>query len=232
MLSILRSNERGHLDHGWLNTFHTFSFGEYRNPERMGFGPLRVINDDIVAPARGFAEHPHRNMEIISYVVSGTLRHADSTGAKEDITPGVVQRMSAGSGIRHSEVNPSPHEPVRLIQIWITPEREGVEPRHESRAFPIHEQPGRLHLLASPDGAEGSLEIHQDARVFGGVLRDGESVEPTLPPGRRGWVQVVRGRVRLNGETLDRGDAAAITDLEVVTILAASEAELLWFDLP
>lgn len=232
MLNILRSEERGHLDHGWLNTYHTFSFGAYHNPERMGFGPLRVINDDIVAPARGFAEHPHRNMEIISYVVSGALRHADSTGAREDITPGVIQRMSAGSGIRHSEVNPSAREPVRLIQIWITPEQQGVEPRHESRPFPIHEQPGRLHLLASPDGEDRSLDIHQDARVWAGLLREGDRVEPPLAPGRRAWVQVVRGQVSVNAETLGQGDAAAITDEDAVAIEATSEAEVLWFDLP
>lgn len=230
MITILRSSDRGHFDHGWLSTYHTFSFGDYHNPERMGFGPLRVINDDIVAPARGFSEHPHRNMEIVSYVVSGTLRHADSTGGRDDITPGVVQRMSAGSGIRHSEVNPSAREPVRLLQIWITPGVHNAQPRHESRAFPIHDQPGRLHLIASPDGAEGSLDIHQDARMWGGALREGDRVETGLAPGRRGWVQIARGSAEVNGELLSEGDAAAVTGETSISIRATTGAEVLVFD--
>ena len=232
MITTIRSDERGHLDHGWLNTFHTFSFGTYDNPERRSFGPLRVINDDIVAPARGFAEHPHRDMEIISYVVSGTLRHTDSTGAREDITPGVVQRMSAGSGIRHSEVNPSADTPVRLLQIWIKPDHRGAEPRHESRAFPVREQPGRLHLIASPDGADGSLDIHQDARLWAGVFRAGESAETPLGDGRRGWVQVVRGELVVNGTALGEGDGAALTDETEIRIESRSDSEALVFDLP
>ncbi len=231
MIKITRSDDRGYFDHRWLKTYHTFSFGEFHDPERMGFGPLRVINDDVVAPGRGFAEHPHRDMEIISYVVSGTLRHADSTGAREDITPGAIQRMSAGSGIRHSEVNPSGREPVRLLQVWITPERLGVEPRHETRTFPVHDQPGRLHLLASPDGQGGSLDIHQDARMHAGVLGAGDSVGLDLAPGRRAWVQIVRGGASVNGEALAEGDGAAITDETRVDIHTDNGAEVLVFDL-
>ncbi len=231
MLTVIRSNERGHADHGWLDTHHTFSFGQYHNPERMGFESLRVINDDTVAPARGFSEHPHRDMEIISYVISGTLRHADSTGAKEDITPGVVQRMSAGSGIRHSEVNPSPDEAVRLLQVWILPEARGLAPRHESRRFPIHDEPGRLHLIVSPGGADGSMDIHQDVRMLAGILRSGESATVELKPGRRAWVQVARGELIVNGEVLGKGDAAALTDEASVSIESTTQSEVLVFDL-
>ncbi len=231
MITITRSDERGHIDNRWLDTRHTFSFGQYHNPERMGFGALRVINDDVVAPGRGFAEHPHRDMEIISYVVSGALRHADSTGAREDITPGAIQRMSAGSGIRHSEANPSHTEPVRLIQVWIEPDTLGVTPRHETRRFPIHDEPGRLHLIASPDAADGSLAIHQDARMLAGVLNPGDSAGLELAPGRRAWVQIVRGGARVNGETLAEGDAAAITDDASLAIDADTECEVLVFEL-
>ncbi|MEZ6242560.1 MAG: pirin family protein [Phycisphaerales bacterium] len=231
MITITRSNDRGRFDHGWLDTRHTFSFGDYYNPDRMGFGALRVINDDLVAPGRGFAEHPHRDMEIISYVVSGTLRHSDSTGSREDITPGAIQRMSAGSGIRHAEANPSHSEPVRLIQIWIVPDTKGVQPRHEVRKFPIHQEPGRLHLIASPDGENGSLDIHQDARMLAGVFHAGDSTQLDLEPGRRAWVQIVGGEAEVNGQRLVEGDAAAVTDESGVTIDAKGESEVLVFDL-
>lgn len=231
MIVTIRSDERGHMDHGWLDTRHTFSFGRYHNPEMMGFGALRVINDDVVAPGRGFAEHPHHDMEIISYVVAGTLRHADSTGAREDITPGVIQRMSAGSGIRHSEANPSHREPVRLIQIWIEPDQAGVTPRHESRAFPIHDEPGRLHLIVSPDGAAGSLDIHQDARMYAGLLHKGDGASVSVGEGRRAWVQVARGVIRVNGQKLGEGDGVALTDETSIAISADSESEVIVFDL-
>lgn len=231
MITVRRSEERGHADHGWLNARHTFSFGDYRDPAHRGFSVLRVINEDVVAPRRGFAEHPHRDMEILTYPLAGTLRHADSLGNLEDIRHGSVQAMTAGSGILHSESNPH-DEPVHLLQIWIRPRETGLTPSHASRAFPIAERPDRLHLIASPDGADGSLVIQQDARLHAGILRAGHRETVTLAPGRAAWLQVARGAVTLNGEPLRAGDGAGVTDETALELHATDDSEVLLFDLP
>ena len=230
MLTVRRANDRGHFDHGWLNTSHTFSFGQYHDPAHMGFGPLRVINEDRVQPHKGFGEHGHRDMEIISYVLAGTLEHGDSLGSKGTLHHGDVQVMSAGSGIRHYEKNGSGEE-AHFYQIWIEPNAEGVTPRYDQKRFPIADEPGRLHLIASPDGADGSLPIHQDARMLAGLLGKGQEVSVDLPEGRRAWVQIARGTVRVNGERLDAGDGAAVQGEPEVTITASGDAEVLVFDL-
>jgi len=232
MLAVRNSNERGHADHGWLDARHSFSFGSYHDAAHNSFRALRVINEDVIAPGRGFPDHPHRDMEIITYVLSGALRHADSTGSREDIVPGVVQRMSAGSGIMHSEANPSKDEPVHLIQIWIKPDRRGAEPRHESRAFPIHEHEGRLHLIASPDGRDGSLPIYQDASVRAGVLNVGDRVTVEIGHSRHAWVQIARGSVTVNDRRVGGGDGVGVSDESHLTVEGLDDAsELLVFDL-
>jgi redox-sensitive bicupin YhaK (pirin superfamily) len=230
MITVRKSNDRGHIDHGWLNTWHTFSFGDYHDAEHTGFRTLRVINEDIVAARTGFAEHPHRDMEIITYPLSGALRHGDSLGHQEDIGHGTIQMMTAGSGIRHSESNPHA-EPVHLLQIWIRPDARGHEPRHESRAFPIAEQTDRLHQLASPDGADGSLIIHQDARLYAGVFSRGSTQTFALGTGRHAWIQVARGALTVNGTTLTAGDGAAISDETNLDLRFTDDAEILLFDL-
>jgi redox-sensitive bicupin YhaK (pirin superfamily) len=231
MLTIRRSADRGFFDHGWLKTHHSFSFGRYIDRAHMGFRTLRVINEDIVAPSMGFGEHGHEDMEILTYPLSGAVRHRDSLGHQEDITHGMVQRMTAGSGIRHSEFNPSRTEPTHMLQIWITPREGALAPAHESRRFPIAEQPGRLHLLASPDGAEGSLAIQQDARMLAGVFAKGDAATLPLAPGRHAWVQVAWGSVRVNGQPLSAGDGAAISDEEAVELAFDGDGEVLVFDL-
>ncbi|GJM18943.1 MAG: pirin family protein [Phycisphaeraceae bacterium] len=231
MMRIRRAHERGTFDHGWLKSAHTFSFGHYQDPEHMGFRALRVINDDIVGPGEGFGEHPHRDMEIITYPLSGAVRHRDSLGNEEDITHGMIQRMTAGRGIRHSEFNPSPDEPTHLLQMWILPDATGHQPEHESKTFPISEETGRLHLLASGDGRDGSLRIHQDADLHAGVLGAGDRVALPLRPGRHAWVHVARGSVVVNGEPLAPGDGAAITDEPSVVIATDDSGEVLVFDL-
>jgi len=228
MIRVRKSDERGHFDHGWLNTYHTFSFADYHDPDFMGFRDLRVINEDRVAPSQGFGTHGHRDMEIISYVLEGELGHADSMGTGSVIRPGEVQRMSAGTGVRHSEKNAS-DQPVHFLQIWILPERHGITPGYEQKAFPSSERDSRLRLVASRDGREGSLTIHQDVDLYTTTLHGGASVSFDFRPDRYGWVQVARGSVSLNGQALVAGDGAAIEKESHVTI--AGDGEVLLFDL-
>ncbi|MBX3382720.1 MAG: pirin family protein [Phycisphaeraceae bacterium] len=234
MITLRRSEERGSFDFGWLKTSHTFSFGHYRDPEWMGFGPLRVINEDFVAPGQGFGAHPHSDMEIITYVVSGALAHRDSLGHQQSVTPGEVQRMSAGSGIEHSEFNPSNAEPVHLLQIWIRPEKRGEPPSYEQKRFDSAHTRGRLGVLASPDAREGSVRIGQDALMLGAHLAPGETARHTIGPGRRAWVQVVKGDVTLRGgERLRAGDGAGLANEDGFDLAAGGDgAEVLVFDLP
>lgn len=227
---VRKSAERGHIDHGWLDARHTFSFGQYSDPHWMGFRSLRVINEDVIAARMGFGEHPHRDMEIITYPISGAVRHRDSLGHEEDITPGMIQHMSAGSGIRHSEFNPL-DEKTHLLQIWIEPRERGIEPGHASRSFPIHDERGVLHLLASHDGEGESLRIETDARVFAGTFDAGARVEHTLREFRHAWVQVVRGELRVNGVELAAGDGLALSEIGALEIGFDSESEFLIFEL-
>jgi redox-sensitive bicupin YhaK (pirin superfamily) len=232
MLSIRRSNERGHAQHGWLDSFHSFSFADYHDPAHMGFGPLRVINEDRVRPARGFGTHGHRDMEIISYVLEGALAHQDSIGNGSVIRPGDVQRMSAGTGVMHSEFNASDSEGVHFLQIWIEPSRRGIAPGYEEKRFDEDSKRGRLRLVASPDGAQGSVTIHQDARLYASLLDGADRVEHELAPGRRAYVHVVRGELEANGEKLAAGDALKVSGENRVTLERARDAEVLLFDLP
>jgi redox-sensitive bicupin YhaK (pirin superfamily) len=229
---IRRSNDRGFADHGWLKSFHTFSFADYFDPEHVEFGPLRVINEDRVQAGAGFGTHSHRDMEIISYVLAGELAHKDSMGNGSTIKPGDVQRMSAGSGVRHSEFNPSSSEPVHFLQIWIQPAERNIEPSYEEKRFAPEEKRGRLRLIASPDRADGSLLIHQDARVYAGLFTGDEHAQLTVRPGRRIYLHVARGSVTANGAALAAGDALRITDGALLTLSDAREAEVLVFDLP
>jgi quercetin 2,3-dioxygenase len=230
MIRIRRAEERGHFDHGWLDTSHTFSFGDYHDPAHMGFRSLRVINEDRVRPGRGFPTHGHRDMEIITYVVAGALEHRDSMGNGSVIRPGDVQRMSAGTGVTHSEFNQSKTEPVHFLQIWILPARPGQPPGYEQKSFPACD--GRLQLVASPDGRDGSVTVHQDARVLLTNLGAGVAVEHRLAPGRHAWVQVVSGGVYANDQALDAGDGAALSDEPAVTLVAREEGtQALVFDL-
>jgi redox-sensitive bicupin YhaK (pirin superfamily) len=231
MLSVRRAADRGHANHGWLDTRFTFSFADYHDPRHMGFRSLRVINDDRVRGGAGFPPHPHRDMEILTYVLDGALEHRDSMGSGAVMRPHEVQRMSAGTGVLHSEFNPSEDEPLRLLQIWILPERRGITPGYEQKAFPPAEKQGRLRLVASPDAAEGSVTIHQDARVYASLLAPGERVEHALLPGRGAWLQVARGRIRVNGSELAEGDGAAIEDEPRLAIEGVEAAEFLLFDL-
>ena len=231
MLNIRKSDERGPTNIGWLNSKHTFSFGQYYDPAHMGFGPLRVINEDRVIPGAGFGTHGHSDMEIISYVLDGALEHKDSIGTGSVIRPGDVQRMSAGSGIHHSEFNHSKADPVHFLQIWIVPERGGLEPSYEQRAFTDAEKRGRLRLVGSPDGRDGSVIIHQDVDLYAGLFDDGESARLSLRRGRKAWVQVARGDVVVNGEPLTAGDGVAITDVETLDIEGRQDAEVLVFDM-
>jgi quercetin 2,3-dioxygenase len=232
MNTLRRSHERGYANHGWLDSYHSFSFADYFDPKHVEFGPLRVINEDRVAPGEGFGTHPHRDMEIISYVLSGELAHKDSMGNGSVIRPGDVQRMSAGSGIRHSEFNPSNTEAVHFLQIWIQPNAEGIEPSYEEKHFSDSEKQGRLRLIASPDGADGSVLIHQDAAVYVGRFDGSEQAQLELKPGRRSYVHVVRGEVRVNTIALSAGDALKVTDATKVSIDGGRAAEVLVFDLP
>jgi quercetin 2,3-dioxygenase len=232
MLTVRKSQERGHANHGWLDTWHTFSFADYHDPREMGYGPLRVINDDTVEAGAGFGTHGHRDMEIITYVLEGALEHKDSMGNGSVIRPGDVQRMSAGSGVTHSEFNPSRDERVHLLQIWIEPDRKGVRPSYEEKHFPADERRGRLRLIASPDGREGSVAIHQRAFVHAAILGTNDAVTHELDEKRRAYVHVARGRVSVNGERLESGDGAKISGVEKVVLDEAQNAELLLFDLP
>ncbi len=232
MITLRKAAERGHANHGWLDTYHTFSFASYRDPQHVHFRALRVMNEDVVAPGQGFGTHPHENMEIVTYVLEGALEHRDSMGNGEVLRPGEFQRMSAGTGITHSEFNPSAAEPVHLYQIWLFPERNGIEPSYEQKRFDEAERQNRLRLVASPDAAEGSLTIHQDARIYLASLEAGKRVAHALAPGRYAWLQVLRGAVALNGEQLDTSDGAAVSDETLLAISATENAEVMLFDLP
>jgi redox-sensitive bicupin YhaK (pirin superfamily) len=231
MIRVRRGPDRGHFDHGWLDTYHTFSFADYYDPAQMGFRALRVMNEDRVGPGMGFGMHGHRDMEILTYVLEGALEHRDSMGNGEVLRPGEFQRMSAGTGIRHSEFNPSAAEPVHLYQIWLLPRRSGIAPSYEQKAFPEAEKRGRWRLVASPDGADGSLSIYQDARVYLAALAPGESVRHDLTAGRHAWLQVLRGRVNINGTALQAGDGLAASDERSLTIAGEETAEVMLFDL-
>jgi redox-sensitive bicupin YhaK (pirin superfamily) len=231
MITIRRSDERGGGDFGWLNTHFTFSFDQYYDPRFMGFRSLRVMNEDWVQPGQGFPLHPHRDMEVITYVLEGALEHKDSLGTGAVIRPGDGQRMSAGRGIRHSEANPSKTDPVHLLQIWITPDRTGHEPGYEQKTFPEAEKRGRLRLIASPDGKDGSVTIHQDAKLYVSLLAPGQEVKHELDKGRYAWLQVAKGAVELNGKPLDQGDGAAVSEEQKLTIKGTKDAEVLLFDL-
>jgi redox-sensitive bicupin YhaK (pirin superfamily) len=231
MIAVRKSQERGHANHGWLDTYHTFSFAGYRDPRHMGFRALRVMNEDRVAPGQGFGTHPHHDMEIVTYVLEGALEHQDSMGNGEVLRPGEFQRMSAGTGITHSEFNPSSTQPVHLYQIWLLPDRKGIEPSYEQKQFPDAELTGRWRVVASPDARDGSLAIHQDAHVYLAKLeRDGQLAHE-LSPGRHAWLQVLRGTVSLNGTPLQTSDGAAVSDERHLEIAATSDAELMLFDL-
>src|SRR5882757_4607818 len=232
MIAVRHREERGVANFGWLDSRHTFSFGEYHDPRHMGFGPLRVINEDRVEPGRGFDTHGHRDMEIISYVLEGALEHKDSIGTGSVIRPGDVQVMSAGTGIRHSEFNHSKQEPVHFLQIWVLPDRQGIAPRYDQKTFPDAEKRGRLRLVGSPDGRDGSIVIHQDAQIHDGLLRNGHTVTHPLKPGRKSWVQVVRGAVEVNRQAAVAGDGVAVENEAVLTVAALDDAEILLFDLP
>ena len=231
MIRIRPAEARGHANHGWLDTYHSFSFANYYDPKHMGFRALRVINEDRVAGGQGFGSHPHKDMEIISYVLEGALAHKDSTGTGEVIRPGDVQRMSAGSGVVHSEFNASKDSVVHFLQIWIVPDTRGIPPSYEQKAFSDEEKRGKLRLIASPDGAGGSLTIHADARVYAGTFAAGESGEHELAEGRNAWVQVARGKVRVGGQALDAGDGLAISGERRVRVEGASGGEVIVFDL-
>lgn len=231
MIKVRRSAERGHFNHGWLDTYHTFSFGRYVDRGFMGFRALRVINEDVVAPGAGFGEHPHDNMEIVTYVLSGTLAHKDSTGGVGTLRHGEVQRMTAGAGLTHSEFNGSKTEPVHLLQVWLLPESDGLEASYEQKAFPPEHFRDRLGLVVARDGKEGALRIRQDVRLYASVLTAGERVDLSLSPGRHAWVQVASGAVTVNGTALSAGDGAAASDERALRIEGVSTSEFLVFDL-
>ncbi len=231
MLAIRHAEERGLADFGWLNSRHTFSFGHYYDPRFMGFGPLRVINEDRVQPGQGFDTHGHSDMEIISYVLDGALEHKDSMGTGSVIRPGDVQRMSAGTGVRHSEFNASDSDPVHFLQIWILPEEKGLLPSYEQRTFAAEEKNGKLCLVGSRDGREGSVTIHQDVDLYAALLEDGVTVTHEFADGRKGWVQLARGSVAMNGSQLYPGDGVAVDGHLVITLAGSSDAEVLLFDM-
>jgi quercetin 2,3-dioxygenase len=225
------ANERGHSDLGWLDSRHTFSFAEYYDPRYMGFRALRVINEDRVKPGYGFGTHPHRDMEIISYVLEGALGHQDNMGNGSVIRPGDVQRMSAGTGVLHSEMNPSKNEPVHFLQIWLMPGERGITPSYEEKRFEAAEKQGRLRLVAAPDAREGAVAIHQDVNLYAGMFNAGEGTRFEMRPGRHAWLQVLRGAVTLNGNSLNQGDGAAVSDEPALDLAATANAEVLVFDL-
>ncbi|MGH8231294.1 MAG: pirin family protein [Steroidobacteraceae bacterium] len=232
MQELRRSDERGFVDRGWLKSFHTFSFADYFDPRHVEYGPLRVINEDRVQPGAGFGTHGHRDMEILSYVLSGALEHQDSLGNGSIIRPGDVQRMSAGRGVQHSEYNASNTEPVHFLQIWITPQRRGLEPSYEQRHFASAERRGRLRLIASPDRADDSVLLQQDARVHAGLFDAGESASLYIRPGRRAYVHLARGELQAEGAVLAAGDALKLTDTTTLRLANGRDAEVLVFDLP
>jgi redox-sensitive bicupin YhaK (pirin superfamily) len=230
MITIRAASERGHTDIGWLDSKHTFSFGDYYDPEHVGFRALRVINDDRVAAGQGFGTHPHRDMEIVSYVLEGELAHGDTMGTKSIIKPGEVQRMSAGTGVLHSEFNASKDQPVHFLQIWLLPSSRGIQPSYEQKTIDPASVRGKLRLIASPQGGDGAITVHQDARIYAGRFGAGEKDSLTLPAGRHAWVHVARGKVTVNGKTLGEGDGAALTDERAVEI-GGGDGEVLVFDL-
>jgi len=232
MQEIRRAKDRGYADHGWLKSYHSFSFADYFDPQHVEFGPLRVINEDRVAPGQGFGTHGHRDMEIISYVLEGALAHKDSTGSTSTIRPGDVQRMSAGRGVQHSEFNPSASEGVHFLQIWIQPNVRSIPPSYEEKRFSEEDKRGRLRLIASPDQADGSVLIHQDARVYAGLFDGDERAGLDIGAGRRGYVHVARGAVTVNGIVLQAGDALKMSGGNTLSIMHGRDAELLAFDLP
>ena len=231
MWTLRRAEDRGQADHGWLFAQHSFSFDGYQDPAHMGHGPLRVINEDRIAPGRGFGMHGHRDMEILTYVLEGALAHKDSLGHGTTIRPGDVQRMSAGTGILHSEINPSLYDELHLLQIWILPSRQGIAPGYEQKHFGAADKRGRLCLVASSDGREGSVTLHADARIHAGLFDGGESAELALAPGRKAYVQVARGSIMALGQALQQGDALKLEDEPVLTLAQGREAEVLVFDL-
>lgn len=231
MITVRKAEDRGHADHGWLETNHTFSFASYREPQHMGFRSLRVMNEDRVAPGKGFGTHAHDNMEIISYVLSGALEHKDSMGNGEVLRPGEFQRISAGSGITHSEFNPSSEDPAHFYQIWLVPNVRDIAPSYQQREFGEGEKLNRLRLVASPDGDDGSLSIHTDAKVYLSTLAAGAEVGFDLQPGRHGWLQVLCGSIAVSGNQLSTSDGAAITKEDSVSIVASEDAEIMLFDL-
>jgi redox-sensitive bicupin YhaK (pirin superfamily) len=231
MITLRRSRERGHFNHGWLNTFHTFSFDQYYDPRFMNFRTLRVINEDFVAAGRGFPMHAHRDMEIITYILEGALQHEDSMGNGSMIRPGDVQRMSAGTGVRHSEKNPSSDEAVHLLQIWILPDTLDLEPGYEQKAFTEDERRGRLRLIASNDGRDGSVTVRQDVSLFASIFGEGQSVNYAMNEARYGWIQVARGTVTVNGQRTEQGDGAIAMGESSLEIVADQPSEILFFDL-
>lgn len=231
MIKVRKANERGHARHGWLDSHHTFSFADYYDPAHMGFRALRVINEDRVVGGEGFDRHSHRDMEIISYVLEGALEHRDSMGTGAVIRPDDVQRMTAGTGVTHSEFNASPSDPVHFLQIWILPDRRGIAPGYEQKTFGREDKAGRLRLVASREGSDGSVTIHADARLYAGLFDAGQTAEHALAPGRHAWVHVVRGKARVNGVDLGAGDAVALSEERHVRIEGVDASELLVFDL-
>ena len=231
MITIRKAEERGHFDFGWLNTYHTFSFDQYHDPNHMGFRSLRVINKDIVQPGHGFPTHGHRDMEIVTYILEGALEHRDSMGNGSIIRPGDAQRMSAGTGVRHSEANPSQDTPVHLLQIWILPNEQNLPPEYEEKKFSDDEKRNKLRLIVSPDGSDGSVKIHQDAKLYASLLDKGQEVVHILANGRGAWLQVAAGSVVLNDVALEQGDGAAITQESDLRIAAREPAEVLLLDL-
>lgn len=231
MIEVRKANDRGHGDHGWLNSYHTFSFASYRDPKHMGFRSLRVMNEDRVAAGQGFGEHAHDNMEIVSYVLEGALEHKDSLGNGEVLKPGEFQRISAGTGITHSEFNPSDRESTHFYQIWLLPKSQGIEPSYEQKHFADTELNNALRVVASPDGRDGSLSIHQDANIYLSKLENGKSISHNIPARRYAWLQVLRGSVTLNGLSLETSDGAAISDETELNITANSDTEFMLFDL-
>ena len=231
MLTIRKSTERGHFNHGWLNTYHTFSFDQYYDPRYMGFRSLRVINEDFVAAGRGFPKHGHRDMEIITYILDGALKHEDSMGNGSVIQPGDVQRMTAGTGVRHSEQNASTNESVHLLQIWIIPNADNLEPGYEQKAFSIDERKDQLRLIASSDGRDGSVTVHQDVNLFASIIDSGQTIKHEMSSVRYGWLQVARGALEINSERIEQGDGVVIVGESTLILHATEPAEVLLFDL-
>ena len=231
MVDIIHSNTRGAADHGWLKSRHTFSFADYHNPSMMGFAALRVVNEDWIEPGKGFGTHPHRDMEIVTYMIEGTLEHKDNMGNGSLIRPGELQRMTAGTGVLHSEFNHSNEDQAHLLQIWILPEKEDLEPGYEQKLFPTEEKKNRWCLVGSRDGRDGSLTIHQDLNLYSTVLDEDVEIEFEFDKSRQGFLQVVRGSIEINGEALDAGDAAMMQKQTAITVRARQDAELLFFDM-